>query len=186
MPARGQHEEAVDVCRAGLDIHPAYLSARVTLGRALIELNQLDDAQTELEFVLKSAPENLAAIRGLAEIHHRRGSLVEALAQYRAALAARPQRSGFGAHRRRARARRRAAEAAGGRRTACRSSRCSRSFSRTSRRLRPRRRPSSSTRLRPLQTIRSSPRSARHWKRPPYDGQDASRGAAGAGRTTLH
>jgi tetratricopeptide (TPR) repeat protein len=82
----GQHQEAVDVCRAGLNIHPAYLSARVTLGRALLELNLLDDAQTELEFVLKSAPENLAAIRGLAEIYHLRGSLTEALAQYRAAL----------------------------------------------------------------------------------------------------
>jgi len=83
----GRFEEAVDVCRAGLDLHPGYLSARVTLGRALVELNSLDDAQTELELVLRSAPENLAAIRGLAEIHHRRGSLAEALAQYRAALA---------------------------------------------------------------------------------------------------
>jgi tetratricopeptide (TPR) repeat protein len=82
-----QHQEAVDVCRAGLAIHPGYLSARVTLGRALIELDQLDEAQSALELVLKSAPENLAAIRGLAEIHHRRGSLPEALAQYRAALA---------------------------------------------------------------------------------------------------
>jgi tetratricopeptide (TPR) repeat protein len=81
-----EFQESVDVCRAGLAIHPGYLSARVTLGRALIELNELDDAQTELELVLRSAPENLAAIRGLAEIHHRRGSLSEALAQYRAAL----------------------------------------------------------------------------------------------------
>jgi len=83
----GQLEEAVDVCRAGLTIHPAYLSARVTLGRALLDLQRYDDAQQELEWVLKSAPENLAAIRGLAEIHHRRGSLAEALVQYRAALA---------------------------------------------------------------------------------------------------
>src|SRR5438067_11187555 len=83
----GEHQEAVDVCRAGLALHPGYLSARVTLGRALIELTQLDEAQTELELVLGSAPENLAAIRGLAEIHHRRGSLAEALKQYRAALA---------------------------------------------------------------------------------------------------
>jgi tetratricopeptide (TPR) repeat protein len=82
-----QYQEAVDTCRAGLALHPGYLSARVTLGRALIELDQLDDAQTELELVLASAPENLAAIRGLAEIFHRRGSLVEALRQYRAALA---------------------------------------------------------------------------------------------------
>ena len=82
-----RHQEAVDVCRAGLELHPGYLSARVTLGRALIELNDLDAALAELELVLKSAPENLAAIRGLAEIHHRQGSLAQALAQYRAALA---------------------------------------------------------------------------------------------------
>jgi tetratricopeptide (TPR) repeat protein len=82
-----QYQEAVDTCRAGLELHPEYLSARVTLGRALIELAQLDEAQIELELVLSSAPENLAAIRGLAEIFHRRGSLAQALKQYRAALA---------------------------------------------------------------------------------------------------
>jgi tetratricopeptide (TPR) repeat protein len=83
----GQYEESVETCRTGLARHPGYLSARVTLGRALIELNQLEEAQGELEHVLRSAPENLAAIRGLGEIHHRRGELAEALAQFRAALA---------------------------------------------------------------------------------------------------
>jgi len=83
----GSFEESIEACRAGLAIHPGYLSARVTLGRALVETNALDEAQTELETVLRSAPENLAAIRGLAEIFHRRGQLPEALAQYRAALA---------------------------------------------------------------------------------------------------
>src|SRR6476660_8195839 len=83
----GRYEEAVEVCRAGLAIHPGYLSARVTLGRALVEMNDLDLALQELTLVLKSAPENLAAIRGIAEIHHRRGELAEALVQYRAALA---------------------------------------------------------------------------------------------------
>lgn len=83
----GQFEESIATCRAGLTIHPGYLSARVTLGRALLEVNALDEAQAELQLVLKSAPENLAAIRGLAEIFHRRGDLVAALAQYRAALA---------------------------------------------------------------------------------------------------
>lgn len=82
-----QYQEAVDVCHAGLQIHPGYLSARVTLGRALIELGQRDEAQHELELVLASAPENLAALRGLAEILHHRGELPEALARYRAALA---------------------------------------------------------------------------------------------------
>jgi tetratricopeptide (TPR) repeat protein len=83
----GQLQEAVDTCRAGLDIHPAYHSARVTLGRAFLELSQFEDAQRELEQVLKGAPDNLAAIKGLAEAHHKQGSLVAALDQYRAALA---------------------------------------------------------------------------------------------------
>ncbi len=83
----GLQQEAIDTCRAGLARHPGYLSARVTLGRALLELGALDEAQHELETVLKSATENLAAIRGLAEIHHTRGSLSDALMFYKAALA---------------------------------------------------------------------------------------------------
>jgi len=82
----GSNEDAIATCRAGLAIHPGYLSARVTLGRALIEVHDLDAAQAELEFVLKSAAENLAAIRGVAEVHHRRGELAEALAYYKTAL----------------------------------------------------------------------------------------------------
>jgi tetratricopeptide (TPR) repeat protein len=83
----GHCKEAVAVCRTGLALHAGYLSARVTMGRALLELGQLEEAQKELETVLKSAAENLAAIRGLAEIHHRRGALDEALRHYRSALA---------------------------------------------------------------------------------------------------
>jgi len=66
-------EEAIETCRAGLVRHPSYLSAHVTLGRSLIEVGRLQNAREELEFVLKLAPENLAAIRGLAEIHKRMG-----------------------------------------------------------------------------------------------------------------
>ena len=70
---RGGHlAEAIGVCRAGLEHHPTYLSARVTLGRALIDAGQLDEAQAELDQVLRAAPDNLAAIRGLADLHQRR------------------------------------------------------------------------------------------------------------------
>jgi tetratricopeptide (TPR) repeat protein len=82
----GDYTESVEVCRTGLAIHPGYLSARVTLGRALLELNQLEDAQAELQLVLKSAPENLAALRALAETHQRLGSDTDALNSYRSAL----------------------------------------------------------------------------------------------------
>ncbi len=83
----GQTEEAVRVCREGLTRHPGYLSARVTLGRALLDLGQLDAARDELEFVVAEAPENLAAVRGLAEIFHREGQTTEALSYYQRALA---------------------------------------------------------------------------------------------------
>ena len=82
----GNYEAAEQCCRTGLTRHPGYLSARVTLGRTLIELNKLDDAEQELDFVLKSAPDNLSAIRGMAEIHQRRGHLEFALDYYRRAL----------------------------------------------------------------------------------------------------
>jgi tetratricopeptide (TPR) repeat protein len=75
----GQFEDSIETCKAGLLRHPAYLSARVTLGRSLIELGRYDEAREELEQVLKVAPENLAAIRGLAEIHHRRGEVPESV-----------------------------------------------------------------------------------------------------------
>ena len=70
----GRIDEAIETCRAGLERHPAYLSARVTLGRALIEKGEFREARTHLEQVVRQAPENLAAIRALAEIHHRGGN----------------------------------------------------------------------------------------------------------------
>jgi tetratricopeptide (TPR) repeat protein len=69
----GDFQQAVDVCRDGLDRHPGYVSARVTLARALVELEQFAEARTELKGVLAVAPDNLAAIRALADIHQRAG-----------------------------------------------------------------------------------------------------------------
>jgi tetratricopeptide (TPR) repeat protein len=73
----GRYEEAVETCRTGLQRHPAYLSARVTLGRALIETGDYDGAREQLETVLRSAPENLAAIRGIAQINEHLGQSTE-------------------------------------------------------------------------------------------------------------
>jgi tetratricopeptide (TPR) repeat protein len=65
----GRFDDAARVARDGLRRHPAYLSARVTLGRALIELKHYRDARTELEAVIREAPDNLLAIRALADLH---------------------------------------------------------------------------------------------------------------------
>jgi tetratricopeptide (TPR) repeat protein len=82
----GRFHEAIDVCRAGLARHPGYLSARVTLGRALLDVGDADAAQRELEDVLRVAPDNLSALRGLAEVHRTRGEAPEALEQFKAAF----------------------------------------------------------------------------------------------------
>ena len=83
----GDFEQAVRVCRTGLEQHPTYLSARVTLGRALLELEQFDEARAELEYVVQAAPDNLAAIRALAEMHQHRGEFDEAPKQFSTAHA---------------------------------------------------------------------------------------------------
>lgn len=82
----GAYDEAVGLCRTGLARHPDYLSARVTLGRALVELGSLDEARHELDLVVAKAPDNLPAIRTLAEIHQRKGDMPRALEFYRRAL----------------------------------------------------------------------------------------------------
>jgi tetratricopeptide (TPR) repeat protein len=82
----GENDEAVGICRAGLSFHPDYLSARVTLGRALSELGRLDEAHAELFIVLNAAPDNLAANRAMAEVYQQRGQMPDALRHYKKAL----------------------------------------------------------------------------------------------------
>ena len=82
----GRLDEAISVCQAGLALHPEYVSARATLGRTLLESGDIEAAMIELMTVLSGAPENLTALRGVAEIYHRRGETAEALATYRRAL----------------------------------------------------------------------------------------------------
>lgn len=72
----GQFDEAVHVARAGLVHHPAYLSARITLGRALLEVDRLDEAATEFTYVLQAAPDNVIAVRELADLDRRRAKAV--------------------------------------------------------------------------------------------------------------
>lgn len=65
----GNPQGAIDLCRDALVRFPGHLSARVTLGWALLDLGKLKEAREEFEVVRKSAPDNFAAIRGLAQLH---------------------------------------------------------------------------------------------------------------------
>ncbi len=86
----GQFQESIDVASRGLVLHSGYVSARVTLGRALLQLGTLDAARQELELVRQTAPDNLAAIRALAELHRARGEHDAALTYLRRALGLAP------------------------------------------------------------------------------------------------
>lgn len=65
----GNPQAAIDLCRDALVRFPGHLSARVTLGWALLDIGRLKEAREEFESVRKSAPDNFAAIRGLAQLH---------------------------------------------------------------------------------------------------------------------
>jgi tetratricopeptide (TPR) repeat protein len=86
----GLLKDAIEICRVGLARHPAYVSARATLGRALLEAGDVEAARGELEKVLKTAPENLTALKGLAAIHLRSGEVPQAVARLRLALSLSP------------------------------------------------------------------------------------------------
>ncbi len=81
----GNQAEAIQVARAGLTQQPNYPSARMTLGRALLDAGDLGGARVEFETVLRGAPDNILASRFLAECLEGLGDLGSALLQYRAA-----------------------------------------------------------------------------------------------------
>jgi tetratricopeptide (TPR) repeat protein len=86
----GRFDEAVEATRAGLRFHPTYVSARVTLGRSLMELDEHGQAERELRLVLKSSPDNLAARRALGDLYWRQSDVPRALEQFQSAVALAP------------------------------------------------------------------------------------------------
>lgn len=64
----GRFREAVEVAEAGLRHHPNYIAGRLSLARALIGLGAPGRARIELERIVAMVPDNLAALKLLAEI----------------------------------------------------------------------------------------------------------------------
>ena len=79
----GKLEEAERVARAGLQRHPTYHSAKVLLGRVLLDLDRLEEAAAEFRSVLEAEPRNLLAGRLLAGIQRGQGQWSEALETFR-------------------------------------------------------------------------------------------------------
>lgn len=79
----GRLAEAEKTCREGLQRHPNYHSARVLLGRTLLEIDRLEEAAAEFRAVLEAEPQNLLAGRLLAGIYRSQGRWAEALDTFR-------------------------------------------------------------------------------------------------------
>ena len=86
----GELEDAIQVAREGLQKHPNYPSARMTLGRALFDTGDWAAARAEFELVLKGAPDNILASRLLAESLESLGDVPGAIARYKKTLALAP------------------------------------------------------------------------------------------------
>ncbi len=67
----GLIDNAIDLCQAGLEHHPDYVSGYIVLGRCLVD--KKDDAAAENVFrrVLDLDPENILALKVLAEVAER-------------------------------------------------------------------------------------------------------------------
>ncbi|HEV8664111.1 MAG TPA: tetratricopeptide repeat protein [Candidatus Methylomirabilis sp.] len=82
----GRLDEAIRTCRGGLKDHPTYASARMVLGRALIDKGQLQEAEKEFAIVLELSPSNVLAHRLLGDLAAGQGRRDEARQRYEAVL----------------------------------------------------------------------------------------------------
>ncbi len=82
----GRLDEAIRTCRSGLRDHPTYASARMVLGRALVEKGQLQEAEKEFALVLELSPGNVVAHRLLGDVAAAQGKRDEARERYETVL----------------------------------------------------------------------------------------------------
>jgi tetratricopeptide (TPR) repeat protein len=89
----GEAGRAEEVLRENLKRHPGYLSAHVLLGRCLVDREARDEATNEFQYVLSVDPQNLVALRFLAEIAAQEGRTAEAERWYTELLSIDPMNS---------------------------------------------------------------------------------------------
>jgi tetratricopeptide (TPR) repeat protein len=82
----GLIEEAIDIAREGLRIHPQFVGGRVALARALFDQKQFSEVIDELIQVVRDVPDNLVAQKLFAESCLMLGRVAEALGAYKMLL----------------------------------------------------------------------------------------------------
>lgn len=79
----GMLDEAIEVLMEGLKVNPSYTTARVALGKMLLEKGSIKEAQAEFENVVAAVPDNLFAHKKLADIYQSSGDIENLLKEYK-------------------------------------------------------------------------------------------------------
>ena len=87
----GRAEEAVAVCRQGLERFPGYSTTRLVLAKALLDQDDLGQARAEAERFLEGEPDHEPALRIAVECALRGGEPRVALRHVQRLLALDPQ-----------------------------------------------------------------------------------------------
>jgi tetratricopeptide (TPR) repeat protein len=82
----GLIDEAIEIAREGLRVHPGFVGGRVALARALFDKQLYKEVIGELSPIIHDVPDNLVAQRLLAESHLMLGHIAEALGCYKMLL----------------------------------------------------------------------------------------------------
>jgi tetratricopeptide (TPR) repeat protein len=75
----GRLDEAITVCRTGLERYPYYTTARLILAKSLLAQGALDAAIGEVATVIEASPKEVPAHRLAADIERQRGRIDQAI-----------------------------------------------------------------------------------------------------------
>src|SRR5215218_134277 len=74
----GEIARALELLKAGLELHPNYIPASIVLGRCHQDLGDLPAAEEAFAHVLRLDDENVIALKSLADINERQDRLEDA------------------------------------------------------------------------------------------------------------
>lgn len=87
----GLYDDAIEICKKGLEKHPSYTSARVVLGRVFIEKKQFDEAIQELKKVESVDSDNIMVHTMLGNMYLQKKMYAEAVDQFQKVLTINPE-----------------------------------------------------------------------------------------------
>ncbi|MEK6691858.1 MAG: tetratricopeptide repeat protein [Nitrospirota bacterium] len=87
----GMLDEAIQVLADGLKANPNYMTARVSLGKMLLEKGNISESREEFEQVVQAIPDNLFSHKKLAEIYQSEGNAENLLKEYKIILSLSPK-----------------------------------------------------------------------------------------------